>query len=183
LNGAAMTGQLVKTPSPPSHPSHPSRPPHPSHPSCPSHPPHPSHPSRPPHPSHPSHPPRPSHTSPPNSESRFAFQRLDVYVAARDLAALVHASSIQDAELRDQATRAAKSCFLALAEGLPHETPGQRGRYFSTAHASLCEAVAAVDLSAAIGALSPARATEVMDLAARVRRMLTALRRPTGRAG
>ena len=48
-------------------------------------------------------------------ENRFPFQSLDVYVAARELAARVHASRISDEELRDQATRAAKSCFLNLA--------------------------------------------------------------------
>jgi four helix bundle protein len=112
------------------------------------------------------------------SLSPFAFQRLDIYVAARELAALVHGASIQDAELRDQATRAAKSCFLAIAEGLPHESPGQRRRYFSTAHASLCEAVAAVDLAVAIGALGSERAAAILGIAGRVRGMLTVLRRP-----
>ncbi len=115
------------------------------------------------------------------TDTRFPFQDLDVYIAAKELARRVHLAKIGDAELRDQATRAAKSCFLALAEGLPHESPGQRGRYFATAHASLCEAVAAVDLAAAIGAVAPARAAEVQDLAARVRRMLTVLRRPGAR--
>jgi four helix bundle protein len=124
---------------------------------------------------------QPASRSPP-PDHRFAFQRLDVYVAARELAALVHSARISDAELRDQATRAAKSCFLALAEGLPHESPGQRGRYFATAHASLCECVAALDLAAAVGALSPALAATAAERAARVRRMLTALRRPGVRA-
>ena len=45
---------------------------------------------------------------------RFPFQNLDVYKAARQLAALVHRLDIRDAELRDQATRAAKSAFLNL---------------------------------------------------------------------
>jgi four helix bundle protein len=128
--------------------------------------------------------PSPLHSQPSApAHSQFAFQRLDVYVAARELAALVHRSSIQDAELRDQATRAAKSCFLALAEGLPHESPGQRRRYFATAHASLGEAVAALDLAAAIGAVAPERASAAGALAGRVRRMLTALRRPGARGG
>ena len=119
----------------------------------------------------------------PASQPQLAFQRLDVYVAARELAAAVHTSAITDAELRDQATRAAKSCFLALAEGLPHESAGQRARYFATAKASLCEAAAAVDLAASIGAVSPAAASAIQALAARVSRMISALRRPTARAG
>jgi four helix bundle protein len=126
----------------------------------------------------------PPHAQPPPLQSapRFAFQRLDVYVAARELAVLVHSASVQDAELRDQATRASKSCFLALAEGLPHDSPGQRRRYFATATASLCEAVAALDLAAAIGAVAPERASAAGALACRVRRMLTALQRPGARA-
>src|SRR4051812_9944051 len=49
----------------------------------------------------------------------FPFQRLDIYVEAKELARLVHEARIQDAELRDQATRVAKSTFLRLSEGLP----------------------------------------------------------------
>jgi len=49
-----------------------------------------------------------------DSPSRFPFQSLDVYRAARELAAAVHGLDIRDAELRDQATRAAKSAFLNL---------------------------------------------------------------------
>ena len=54
------------------------------------------------------------------------FQRLDVYVAARDLARRVHLAGIRDAELRDQATRAAKSDAGA---GRAREThaPGPHG--------------------------------------------------------
>ncbi len=46
------------------------------------------------------------------SPSSFPFHSLDVYQAARRFAAFVHRVSIGDAELRDQATRAAKSAFL-----------------------------------------------------------------------
>ena len=53
--------------------------------------------------------------------ARFAFQSLDVYVAAPELAALVHAARLGESELRDQATRAAKSVFLNLCEGLPSD--------------------------------------------------------------
>jgi hypothetical protein len=46
------------------------------------------------------------------------FQKLDVYKLAKELARLVHEAQIRDAELRDQATRGAKSTFLGLCEGL-----------------------------------------------------------------
>src|SRR5918912_1404508 len=109
----------------------------------------------------------------------FAFQRLDVYVAARKLAAVVHSAKIGDAELRDQATRAAKSVFLNLCEGLPSEAPGVRRRHFSLANGSLHEVVGAVDLAAAIGAVAPlaARSAWSRRPASRMRAATTATTR------
>ena len=73
---------------------------------------------------------------------RFPFQSLDAYRLARSLAARVHAASIRDSELRDQATRAAKSAFLNLSEGLPSDRPAVRLKFFDSADGSLHEAVA-----------------------------------------
>ena len=56
-----------------------------------------------------------------NNDTLLAFQRLDVYGSAKELARLVHLARIRDAELRDQATRASKSTFLGLCEGLPSD--------------------------------------------------------------
>ena len=108
-------------------------------------------------------------------DNRFAFQKLDCYGVARAFARGVHEAGISDAELRDQATRAAKSAFLGLCEGLPNEQPGLRRRYFTQANNSLHEAVGAVDLAAAIGALSSEAAGELQSLAWRLKRMLRAL--------
>ena len=116
----------------------------------------------------------------------FPFQRLDVYKAARELAELVHTSRISDPELRDQATRAAKGTFLCLCEGLPSDSGPMRRKFFQLANGSLHEAVGALDLAAAIGALDPALAARGLALAARVKRMLRALRsraRSRARAG
>jgi four helix bundle protein len=113
---------------------------------------------------------------------RFPFQNLDVYRAARELAALAHRASIADAELRDQATRAAKSAFLNLCEGLPDDRAAMRRKYFVQADGSLHETVGAVDLAAAIGALDEQRAEDIVALAARVRGMLRGLLRASGRA-
>ncbi len=106
-----------------------------------------------------------------------AFQRLDIYVAARELAAVVHRAGIADAELRDQATRASKSVFLGICEGLPNERPAMRRRYFTQANNSLHETVGAIDLACAIGALAPEAAARAQELALRVKRMLRALMR------
>ena len=107
----------------------------------------------------------------------FRFQQLDVYRAARELARLVHVSRIRDRELRDQATRAAKSCFLCLCEGLPNEGAAMRHKYFTEARNSLCEAIGAVDLAATIAVMRDEDAEVIQALGLRVRRMLTALMR------
>ncbi len=115
------------------------------------------------------------------NDNRFPFQNLDAYRAARSLAAAVHRSSIRDAELRDQATRAAKSAFLNLCEGLPDDRPAMRRKYFIQADNSLHETVGAVDLADAIGVVGPEQAAEIHALALGLRAMLRGLLRATGR--
>ncbi len=109
--------------------------------------------------------------------STLPFQRLDCYQVALSLARLVHSARIGDAELRDQATRAAKSAFLNLCEGLPSDQPGVRRRYFRQADGSVHEVAGALDLANAIGALDGARAREGIALAARLRALLRGLLR------
>ncbi len=119
-------------------------------------------------------------TSSSQPDAAFPFQRLDAYRAARELAVLVHRASISDAELRDQATRAAKSAFLNLSEGLPDDRGTVRRKYFLQADGSLHETVGAIDLAAAIGALDERRAAEILAVAARLRAMLRGLMRAGG---
>lgn len=107
----------------------------------------------------------------------FPFQQLDVYTASRDLARAVHEARIGDAELRDQATRAAKSTFLNVAEGLPDTNLGVRRRHFGIARNSLCEVAAAVDLAVAIGALAEERAAVLVGLMQRVGALIGGLMR------
>ena len=83
----------------------------------------------------------------------FNFQKLDVYLAAKQVAVSVQAARITDNELRDQATRAAKSCFLNLSEGLPSRQAGMRRKHFAAALGSVAELSAAFDLAIAIGAV------------------------------
>lgn len=116
-------------------------------------------------------------TSTPTTGPVLPFQRLDAYVVTRELARVVCGATIKDAELRDQATRAVKSAFLNLAEGLPDDRPAVRLRYFKQADGSVHEVVAALDLAAVIGALDPRVAGEAMGLAGRVRALLRGLMR------
>ena len=110
------------------------------------------------------------------NDSLMPFQKLDVYRAVKELAELVHGARISHAVLRDQACRAAVSCFLQLAEGLPNDGPGMRRKYFTESNNSLHETVAAVDLAAAIGALDAAAADRIQHLGLRFKRMLWKLR-------
>jgi four helix bundle protein len=111
------------------------------------------------------------------NEHLFPFQRLDAYRVARELARRVHESKIRDRELRDQATRASKSCFLCLCEGLPNEGVALRNKYFVEARNSLAETVGAMDLAATIGVVREDDANAIQELGSRLRRMLTALLR------
>src|SRR5262249_33913768 len=112
-----------------------------------------------------------------NDEHRFPFQKLDAYGVAKEIARRVHAVGVRDAELRDQATRAAKSCFLCLCEGLPNEGVALRRKYLVEARNSLAETVGAIDLAAAIGSVAEADAVAIQALAHRLRCMLIALLR------
>ena len=102
---------------------------------------------------------------------------LDAYRVAREIALRVHESKIRDRELRDQATRAAKSCFLCLCEGLPNEGAAMRHKYFVEARNSLAETVGAMDLAAIIGVARQEDVDIIQELGSRLRKMLTALLR------
>ena len=104
------------------------------------------------------------------------FQRLDVYKVARAFAVAVKEAGIRDAELQDQAIRAAISAFLTLAEGLPNKGPGLRRKYFTECNNSLHETIAAVDLASAIGAVDASRAARIQELGLRFRKMIYKLR-------
>jgi four helix bundle protein len=111
----------------------------------------------------------------PNDNYFLPFQKLDVYIAAKELARLVNEARISHAELRDQAERASVSCFLQLAEGLPNNGPGMRKKYFTESNNSLHELVAAVDLACTLGAISAESAQAILELSVRTQRMMWAL--------
>ncbi len=59
--------------------------------------------------------------------------------------------------------------------GPAQRRPGHAAKYFTEANNSLHETLAAVDLSAAVGALGGAEAAAMQGLGVRVKRMLRAL--------
>jgi four helix bundle protein len=112
-----------------------------------------------------------------NDDGLFAFQRLDVYRASKELARRVEAARIKDAELRDQATRAAKRVLLGVSEGLPNQGTAMRNKYFVMADNSLHETVAAVDLALAIRAVGAQQQAGIQSLGLKVHQMLRGLMR------
>ena len=108
-------------------------------------------------------------------QNPLAFQTLDSYIAAKELARRVHMAKITDPELRDQATRAAKSTFLNLCEGLPNTTGPMRQKYFQGSLNSLYETLGAMDLAGAIGAAQPDDAAAVQELGVRLVQMMHGL--------
>lgn len=105
------------------------------------------------------------------------FQRLDVYCAARELVGVVVRAKIDDRELRDQATRAAKSVLLRLSEGLPHRQQPMRRKYFAEANGSVYEVAAAVDAAGLVGAMRDVDVQRATALAIRITQMLCRMMR------
>ncbi|QQR91321.1 MAG: four helix bundle protein [Myxococcales bacterium] len=112
-----------------------------------------------------------------HDDNRLPIQRLEVYALAKDFARMVHEAGIKDRELRDQATRASKSVFLHLCEGLPNKGTAMRRKYFTGAQNSLNETVGAIDLAEAIGSTSPEHSQELQSLALRLHQIIAALMR------
>jgi len=107
----------------------------------------------------------------------FPFQKLEAYGIAKELARRVQQAKIRDTELRDQATRAAKSTFLRLCEGLPNDGAAMRRKYFVEAYNSLHETVGALDLAHTLGAVSDEDAASAQALAWRLRGLIMGLLR------
>ena len=105
-----------------------------------------------------------------NDDILFPHQRLDVYVACKELAVMVRAVGIRDANLRDQAVRAADSVFLQLSEGLPSYRPKMRLVFFERARDSLFELVAALHLACEIGAIEASAWSEMQSRASHAHR-------------
>jgi len=110
-------------------------------------------------------------------QDRLRFQTLDSYQVAKEIARRVHVAKISDSELRDQATRASKSCFLQLCEGLPSESAAMRRKYFVCANGSLHETVGAIDLAVTLGMMSEEHGDAIQALALRLKAMLWRLQR------
>ena len=101
--------------------------------------------------------------------------KLIAFSVAKELLLAVVAANIKDAELRDQATRAAKGAALNTAEGAGRASPKDKARVYAIARGEAAEAAAAVEIAAALGATSAAAEQAVRTVAARLCAMLNAL--------
>lgn len=103
--------------------------------------------------------------------------RLIAFGVAKELLLAVVAANVCDAELKDQATRAAKSACLNCAEAANRVSPKDKARVFAIARGEAGEAAAAVEIAAALGSVSQASMHQVNAIAHRLIAMLTRLSR------
>ena len=82
---------------------------------------------------------------------------------------------IADAHLRAQARKSAASCALNTAEGAARRTIPDKSRAYSIALCEACEAGAAVEIAAALGACSQTDVHAVLLLATRTKIVLSRL--------
>jgi four helix bundle protein len=94
---------------------------------------------------------------------------------AKELLLAVLAVGIRDTELRNQATRAAKSVCLNCAEGAGRVTRADKARAFTIARGEAVEAAAAVEIASLCGDAKFGGAERVARIADRLVAMLTRL--------
>ena len=103
---------------------------------------------------------------------QLSHHRLRVWDKARELLRLVNRNPISDAELRHQATKAAKSVGCNIAEGSGLDGAAKK-RHYRIARGSTIEVVAAYELAIDCGESVPV--DEVTRLGAAIASMLTGL--------
>ena len=104
-----------------------------------------------------------------------AVDRLDVYRAALDFAALASRVRVTPASLRDQIERASASIVLNLAEGVGRTSVADQAHFFAVARGSALECAAVLDLLRARGILAAEAHREGRGLLVRVVQMLSRL--------
>ena len=97
---------------------------------------------------------------------------LIAYQVALELVKLVGRIRIRDAQLRAQARKSAASAALNAAEGAARQSLADKSRAYAIALAECCEACAAVEIAAALGACSPEHLAEVLALGVRLKNLL-----------
>jgi four helix bundle protein len=103
--------------------------------------------------------------------------KLIAHRLACELAQLIVQTRISNAKLREQARKSAGQAVLNIAEGAARTSQADKSRVFGIALAEACEAAAAVEVAALLGACSPSAVPPVVALACRVKDVLSRLMR------
>ena len=106
--------------------------------------------------------------------------KLVAWQVAVELLQAVVRCEVADANLRQQAVRAAKSCCLNVAEAAGRGSAADRARVFLIARGECTEAAAAVEIALLAGDAAAGPAAEVARLADRAYALLTGLVRRAG---
>ena len=104
-------------------------------------------------------------------------EKLVAYQVACDLLTTVVGAQIRDANLRDQALRAAKSACLNIAEANGRSSPADRRRVFAIARGEASEADAAVHIAGLAGDCAIEQANSTRALGGRLIALLSGLMR------
>ena len=111
----------------------------------------------------------------PQHEPKMPHHTLVAYQLCLELVRLVASTRISNARLREQARKSAASAALNAAEGAARESADDKRRSYGIASGEACEAAAAVEIAAALGACSAADAQAVVALVLRIRRVFRPL--------
>src|SRR3954454_4171694 len=111
----------------------------------------------------------------PNATTLLLHEKLVAWQVACELLRVVRDARIRDANLRDQAMRAAQSACLNIAEANGRVSPADRRRVFAIVRGEATEAAAAVQIAAISGQCSERAAAEARRLGGRTAALLTGL--------
>ncbi|MCA1827020.1 MAG: four helix bundle protein [Myxococcales bacterium] len=96
--------------------------------------------------------------------SRLPHENLIAYQVACDLLVAIFNANIRNADLRDQALRAARSACLNIAEANGRFSPADRRRVFAIARGEASEAAASVHVASLTGLCAVEHAERVSKL-------------------
>ena len=103
--------------------------------------------------------------------------KLIAFGVAKELLVSVREARIANANLRDQAVRAATSACLNCAEGAARSSRADKARAYTIARAEAVEAAAALEIAAVLGAVGIEHVERSNAIAHRLVGLLTALTR------
>lgn len=114
-----------------------------------------------------------THHQPP--PSTLPHHKRIAYQVAIQFATALGALRISDARIREQARKSTIACDLNIAEGAGRRSRADKSRVYAIALGELCESAAALELAVALRATNSPDAKSALDLAVRLKDLLTRL--------